>query len=577
MNIFNYFEGIVKAISSDMISNSARGDSSPLSAVSVQIPRDPNHGDMATNAALVLAKVAKKNPRDLAERLVTELCKHNDIETADIAGPGFINLTMKAAFWHSVLDNILTEQKSYGRSTLGAGQKVNVEYVSTNPTGPIHVGHCRGAVFGDSLANLLEFAGFNVCREYYVNDAGAQVDVLAQSAFLRYREALGSDVEEIPDGWYPGDYLKSVGQALADQHGDALLLQDEAEWMPVVRAYAIDAMMDRIREDLQALGIKHDIFFSEKLLHDNKEIDLALKRLDSQGLVYTGVLPPPKGKKPDDWEARPQVLFRATAFGDDVDRPLQKSDGSWTYFASDIAYHYNKYSRNADILINVLGAEHGGYVKRMEAAVTAITDGKAKLDVKLVQIVNLSKNGQQLKMSKRAGTFVTIKDLVDEVGRDVTRFIMLTRRNNDTLDFDFTRVLEQTKDNPVFYVQYAHARAKSVIRAELENNPLVLNEKPDLSLLSRSEEISLIKILANWPRLVDQAAAAHEPHRVAFFLNDLAASVHRYWSRGKEDASLRIRVGDHSLTRARLALAEAVSIVIANGLFIMGVTPLDEM
>lgn len=578
MSIFNIFEDKVKVIISELVTDGSLPEGLPVQNISAQPPRDPSHGDMALNAAMVLAKPAGMKPRDIAEMIAAKLNKVSEIETVEIAGPGFINLRLSGSFWQGVLADILNQKTGYGRSEVGVGQKVNVEYVSANPTGPMHVGHCRGAVFGDSLANLLDFAGFDVCREYYINDAGAQVDVLARSAYLRYREALGEEIGAIPEGLYPGDYLVPVGQALAEEYGDKLKDADEADWLSVVRAHAVEAMMAQIRSDLAALGINHDVFFSEKTLHTNGGINRAVKNLESLGLVYKGVLEPPKGKKPEDWEERPQVLFKATEFGDDVDRPLQKSDGSWTYFAADIAYHFDKYARGYPTLIDVWGADHGGYVKRVEAAVKAMTEGKGTLDVKLVQLVNLFKNGEPFKMSKRAGTFVTLNDVVEEVGRDVTRFIMLTRKNNDSLDFDFAQVLEQTKDNPVFYVQYAHARARSILRTAAKEMPDVMAKDVDLSLLSRSEEIGLIQALAAFPRLVEQAAVAHEPHRVAFFLNDLAASVHQFWSKGKEDPTLRFLIADRpDLTRARMALVEAVSIVIANGLGIMGVTPVEEM
>lgn len=578
MNIFNEFEDIVKQNVSNIIAHQQAPDDLPIDAITVQPPRDPSHGDMATNGAMVMAKPLGVKPRDLADKLVTALSGHKDIAAAEVAGPGFINMTLKPEFWQNVVTDILRQGGDYGRSQLGAGQSVNVEYVSANPTGPMHVGHCRGAIFGDALANVLEAAGYTVCREYYINDAGGQIDVLARSAFLRYQEALGQDIGDIPEGLYPGTYLVPVGEALASQHGDSLLTQDESDWMPVVKAYSVEAMMATIRSDLADLGIHHDVFFSEKALHTNGGINRAIKNLESQGLVYRGVLEPPKGKKPEDWEERPQLLFKATAFGDDTDRPLQKSDGTWTYFAADIAYHYDKFTRGYPELINIWGADHGGYIKRVDAAVRAMSEGKAKLDVKTIQLVNLFKNGEPFKMSKRAGTFVTLNDVVAEVGRDVTRFIMLTRKNNDSLDFDFAQVLEQSKDNPVFYVQYAHARAKSVLRAEKAENPCLFDQSADVSLLNRAEELSLIKVLAAWPRMVEQAAAAHEPHRIAFYLGDLAAAVHQFWAQGKQDPSLRFRLSDDAaLTRARMALVEAVAIVIANGLHIMGVTPLDEM
>src|SRR5690606_4633730 len=477
---------------------------------------------------------------------------------------------------------ILKAGQTYGDSQLGAGEPVNVEYVSANPTGPMHVGHCRGAVFGDALAALLEKAGFKVTREYYINDAGAQVDVLARSAHLRYREALGETVT-IPEGLYPGDYLKPVGAALAKKHGERYRAAPEAEWLPLFRSEAVGAMMDLIRDDLAALNIHHAVFSSEKALHDSGAVQGAFDRLQQRGLIYTGVLEPPKGKTPDDWEPRPQALFKASEFGDDTDRPLKKSDGSWTYFGADIAYHDDKYRRGFRRMIDVWGADHGGYVKRMKAAVKAISNGEADLDVKLVQMVNLLDGGEPVRMSKRAGTFVTLRDVVDEVGKDVVRFIMLTRKNDAQLDFDFRKVTEQSKDNPVFYVQYAHARICSVLRNAKTEVPAIDTADAalagaDMSKLSHPSELTLIKLLAGWPRLVEGAAEAHEPHRVAFFLQEVAAAFHGLWNVGRDDTSVRFLLPDEpELTRARLAMLRAVAVVIASGLSVMGVTPVEEM
>jgi len=553
------------------------------SRVAVEPPRDPSHGHLATNAAMVLAKPAGLRPRGLAELLAGRLRALPSVAEASVAGPGFINLRLDDAFWQGLLGQILHAGPAFGRSARGAGHKVNVEYVSTNPTGPLTVGHARGAVVGDALASLLEAVGYEVCREYYINDAGGQVDTLARSTFLRYREALGEAVGEIPSGLYPGEYLKDVGRALAERDGAAWLDRPEDAWLPALRSFAVDAMMAMIRDDLVALGIRHDVFSSERALVEAKGVEAVLETLEAQGLVYTGTLEPPKGKLPEDWEPRPQTLFRATAFGDDVDRPLRKSDSSWTYFASDMAYHLDKFRRGAEVMIDVWGADHGGYVKRMQAAVQALTGGRARLHVAICQLVTLLRNGEPVRMSKRGGTFVTLRELVEEVGKDVVRFIMLTRKNDAALDFDLDRVVEQTRDNPVFYVQYAHARACSVMRLAAAELPAValdragLAEGP-LNRLTDSDELGLIRTLAGWPRLVESAAEAYEPHRIAFYLYDLAAGFHGLWTKGKDEASLRFLLpGNPELTRARLALVRAVATVIASGLRIFGVEPVEEM
>lgn len=549
----------------------------------VEPPRDPSHGDLSTNAALVLSKDAGMKPRDFAQLLADGLAQLPNVTDVSVAGPGFVNWRLKDDVWREQLRGILAAGTSYGDSDLGAKAKVNVEYVSANPTGPMHVGHGRGAVFGDALSRLLEKAGYAVSREYYINDAGAQVDVLARSAHLRYREALGEDIGEIPSGLYPGEYMKDVGQALAARDDKKWLILPEYEWLAPVRAFAIEQLMALIKEDLAALGINHAVFSSERALVEAGKVNEAFKELESRGLVYKGTLEPPKGKTPDDWEPREQVLFKATQFGDDVDRPLQKSDGSWTYFASDIAYHYDKFNRGFDTMIDVWGADHGGYIKRMQAAVTAITDKQASLDVKICQLVNLTENGQPVKMSKRAGTFVTLRDVVDRVGKDVVRFIMLTRKNDAALDFDLAKVLEQSKDNPVFYVQYAHARAHSVFRNAAEEFADVASDAAslraaDLDRLTDADELALIKLMATWPRLVESAAEAHEPHRVAFYLGDLAAAFHGLWNKGNTDIGARFIVrGDAELTRARLALVRGAATVIAAGLDVLGVTPVEEM
>jgi arginyl-tRNA synthetase len=583
MNIFKKLKDDIVAIVEDL----ARAGSLPAGLetdrVACEPPREAAHGDISTNAAMVLAKPAGMKPRDLAELLISKIKALPGVVGAEAAGPGFINLRLADSVWHARLAELLAEGTAYGDSTMGAGRRVNVEYVSANPTGPMHVGHSRGAVVGDALALLLQKAGFDVTKEYYINDAGAQVDVLARSAHLRYREALGEEIGEIPEGLYPGEYLKPVGVALAGRDGRKWLEVPEAEWLPEVRAFAIDAMMALIRQDLAALGVKHDIFTSERSLVEGGKVEGAKAFLEERGLVYTGVLEPPKGKLPDDWEPRPQTLFRATQFGDDVDRPLKKSDGSWTYFAADIAYHKDKFDRGFAEMIDVWGADHGGYVKRMQAAVKATTDGKGSLDVKLAQLVNLLKDGEPVKMSKRAGNFVTLRDVVEEVGKDVVRFIMLTRKNDAHLDFDLAKVLEQSRDNPVFYVQYAHARCHSVLRHGQEMFPGqdlsggALASGP-LARLADPSEIGLIKQMAGWPRLVESAAEAHEPHRVAFFLYDLAASFHALWNKGKDEAQLRFLLAeDRELSLARLALVRGVAVTIASGLQTFGVVPVEEM
>jgi arginyl-tRNA synthetase len=578
MNLYNHFSDVVlrelKAL--------GLPDGLDLSRVVVEPTRDPKHGDVATNAAMVLAKPAGLNPRQLAEKLKERLAAVADVAKAEVAGPGFLNLTLSADFWRARLKDVLAAGIAYGDSRAGAGRRVNVEYVSANPTGPMHIGHARGAVFGDVLASLMQKVGFDAAREYYINDAGAQVDALARSAYLRYREAHGETIE-IPSGLYPGDYVRDTGEALKARDGGKWLGQTEEDWLPPVRNFAIEQMMAMIKDDLAALGVRHEAFSSERALVGAGAVDRALKTLEDKGLIYVGTLEPPKGKTPEDWEPRPQTLFKATQFGDDVDRPLKKSDASWTYFAADIAYHNDKLRRGFTELIDVLGADHGGYVKRMTAAVRALSDGKANLDCKICQLVNLTEGGQPVKMSKRAGTFVTLRDVVDRVGKDVVRFIMLTRRNDQTIDFDFQKVTEQSRDNPVFYVQYAHARARSVMRLASESirpdllGPVALSQA-NLGRLTDPSEIGLIRALANWPRVVEGAAEAHEPHRLAFYLYDLAAEFHQHWNKGKDDATLRFIVaGEDELTRARLALVQGVATVIASGLRVFGVEPVEEM
>lgn len=585
MNVFAHVEGLINAALEAMKADGVLPADVDLTGVEADTPRDKAHGDIATNAALVLAKRAKMKPRDIAEKLKERLVSDGNIVKADIAGPGFLNLTFKPEFWHGIVATILKEGSDYGRVNVGGGVKTNVEYVSANPTGPMHVGHCRGAVFGDALARLLEFAGYDVTREYYINDAGGQVDVLARSVFLRYREALGQDIGEIPEGLYPGDYLKPVGAALAQEYGDKLLDQDEADWLPVIRAKAIEMMMVMIREDLKALNIQHDVFFSEaSLQQDGRDrIFEAVEALKSKGLIYEGVLPKPKGHDDDIWEEREQTLFRSTEFGDDVDRAIAKSDGSYTYFAGDIGYHFDKLQRGYKHLINVFGADHIGYIKRMKSAVAALSGGEADLDIKVCQLVKLFRAGEPVRMSKRAGTFVTLRDVVDEVGRDPVRFMMLYRKNDASLDFDFAKVTEQSKDNPVFYVQYAHARSSSVIRNAKEainelDTTLEGFKKADLSKLTDAGEIELIKMLAGFPRLIEGAARAHEPHRLAFYLYELASALHGQWARGNDSPHLRfIREDDVGITSARLALIAATRQVISSGLGVLGVEAPDAM
>ena len=583
MNVFADFKNVIGAKIEQIAASGELPGGLDTSRITVEPPRDASHGDVSTNAALVLAKDAGCKPRDFGELLARALAEDEAVTDVEVAGPGFVNLRLSAAFWQSRIAEILRAGVAYGDSSVGAGRRVNVEYVSANPTGPMHVGHARGAVVGDALAGLLTKAGFDVTREYYINDAGAQVDTLARSAHLRYLEALGEDIGDIPDGLYPGDYLKDVGAAIAKRDGEKWRDADEAAWLPEIRAFAIEAMMALIRDDLDALGVHHDLFRSERALVDAGAIDTVVADLESRDLVYMGVLDPPKGKTPDDWEPRPQLLFRATEFGDDVDRPLRKSDGSWTYFASDIAYHKDKFDRGFETMVDVWGADHKGYVKRMQAAVKAVTEGRGALDVRICNLVHLFQDGEPVKMSKRAGTFVTLRDVVDEVGRDVARFIMLTRGNEAALDFDFAKVMEQSRDNPVFYVHYAHARACSVLRAAAAEFPdLALDDaalaKADASLLTDSGELGIIRLLAGWPRQVEIAAEAHEPHRVAYYLSDVAAAFHGHWTRGNENAGLRFILSDEpELSLARLSLVRAVAVVIASGLAVMGVIPVEEM
>src|SRR5262245_10205356 len=558
------------------------------SRVLVEPPRDAGHGDMATNAAMVLAKDAGKKPRELAEAIGAQLKNDPLLDKVEIAGPGFINLPLNRSVWIEALRAAIAAGADYGRSGFGGREKVNVEYVSANPTGPMHVGHGRGAVFGDALANLLAFAAYDVTREYYINDAGNQVEVLARSAYLRYRETLGETIE-IPDGLYPGDYLKPVGAALASEYGDALKRMPESEWLPIVRDRTIGMMMARIRDDLAALNVRHDVFFSERSLAagNGSAVETTIEELRRKGLIYEGRLPPPKGAPVEDWEDREQTLFRATQFGDDVDRPLRKSDGSYTYFASDIAYHRSKFERGFRHLIDVWGADHGGYIKRVQAAVRAVSGGAADLDVKIVQLVKLLRAGEPIKMSKRAGEFVTLREVVDEVGRDAVRFMMLYRKNDAVLDFDLAKVIEQSRDNPVFYVQYGHARCQSVFRNAREVVPdlpreddlrgKVLEAAP-LERLEHEDEMALMKKVAAYPRVVEAAAAAHEPHRIAFYLYELASQFHGLWTLGNNVPYLRFIIfDDPQISMARLALVQGVANVLASGLKLLGVEAPEEM
>src|SRR5690348_1398760 len=565
------------------------GPGADLSRIVVEPPRDATHGDMATNAAMVLAKDAGQKPRELAEAIAEKLRADDNVAKADVAGPGFINLTLKPHVWGEALRAALAAGAEYGKSHIGNNEPVNVEYVSANPTGPMHVGHGRGAVFGDALANLLAFAGFQVTREYYINDAGAQVDVLARSAYLRYREALGEDIGAIPEGLYPGDYLKPVGGALAAEYGAKLTTMSEAQWLPIVRAKAIAMMMDMIRDDLAALNVHFDVYYSERSLIEggSDRVAATIASLRQSGEVYEGRLPPPKGGNLEDWEDREQTLFRSTDFGDDVDRPLKKSDGSYTYFASDIAYHKSKIDRGFRNLIDVWGADHGGYIKRMQAAVKAVSGGEASLDVKIVQLVRLLRAGEPVKMSKRAGEFVTLREVVDEVGRDAVRFDMLYRKNDAVLDFDLAKVIEASRDNPVFYVQYAYARGESVFRNARAITPELPTEsgarakflgQAKLELLRDEGELTILRRIALYPRLIEAAAAAHEPHRVAFYLYELASEFHAQWTRGKDLPHLRFIIqNDPQTTAARLALVEGIVTVLRSGLALLGVGAPDEM
>ncbi|MFS2149697.1 arginine--tRNA ligase [Rhizobium sp. Rhizsp42] len=584
MNLFTDFEARIKTALEQIDLVKEKRSELDFGRIAVEPPRDASHGDVATNAAMVLAKPLGTNPRALAEIITEKLKEDPDVAEVSVAGPGFINVRIAVGYWQRLLASMITAGTDYGRSTMGEGRKVNVEYVSANPTGPMHVGHCRGAVVGDALANLLSFAGFDVTKEYYINDAGSQIDVLARSVFLRYREALGEKIGEIPAGLYPGDYLVPVGEALARDYGVKLHNMPEDQWMPLVKDRTIDAMMVMIREDLEALNVHHDVFFSERTLHANgaAAIRTAINDLTFKGHVYKGTLPPPKGQLPEDWEDREQTLFRSTEVGDDMDRPLIKSDGSYTYFAADVAYFKNKFDRGFSEMIYVLGADHGGYVKRLEAVARGVSEGKAKLTVLLCQLVKLFRDGEPVKMSKRSGDFVTLRDVVEEVGRDSVRFMMLYRKSSEPLDFDFAKVTEQSKDNPVFYVQYAHARCMSVFRQAKEAFP-DLDVSPEtlakaVSGISDPAELQLVAKVAEFPRLVEAAAQSQEPHRVVFYLYDLASSFHAHWNKGKDQVDLRF-INDKSRESSitRLGLVYAVASVLKSGLAIAGTAAPEEM
>ena len=552
-------------------------------SIHVELTRDPAHGDVTTNAAMILAKPSGRKPRELAAMIQAGLKADENITDVEIAGPGFVNLRLKPAFWQARLREILAAGELYGQSTIGQGQSVNVEYVSANPTGPMHIGHARGAVVGDVIANLLTYNGYQVTREYYVNDAGSQIDALARSVYLRYRQALGEEIGAIPEGLYPGSYLIPVGENLAQHYGNQWKNVGKDQWETPMRQMAVTAMMDMIRDDLAMLGVRHDVFFSEYQMTSEGKVGSVFEQLEQQGLIYVGVLDPPKGKKPDDWEPRPQALFKTGNFGDDCDRPLKKSDGAWTYFAADIAYHHDKISRGHDILVNVWGADHKGYVKRLQAAVDALSHGQTTLDVILTDLVHLSQGGQPVKMSKRAGSYVTVRDAIERVGKDVVRFIMLTRKNDQVIEFDLEKAVAQSRDNPVFYVQYAHARCHSLFRlagetfpdADLSRAALL---QADFSILTDRDELALMKKLADWPRVVQQSAVAYEPHRCASYLYDIAAAFHALWTKGREEPGLRfLSPDDEVMTRARLALVRGLCDVIASGLRIFDVKPVKEM
>ncbi|MEM6602669.1 MAG: arginine--tRNA ligase [Pseudomonadota bacterium] len=583
MSVFRNYKYKILAIIRDMQLEGVLPKDIKSSHFSVEPPRDEKHGDLATNIAMIFAKPAGMKPRDLAEIIAEHISKLPGVTKTEIAGAGFINMSLDESEWHKEIATVIRSELDYGRSQIGEGKVVNIEYVSANPTGPLHVGHVRGAVFGDALANLYAYAGYKTIKEYYINDAGTQIDTLAHSVYLRYLEALGEDIGEIPDGYYPGEYLIALGQDLAERYKADLKNYPQDERHPLLCEYSVNMMMRLIKEDLESLSIRHDVFTSEKKMIASGAVEAAISTLLHKELIYEGVLAPPKGKKIEDWEERTQTLFKASAYGDDTDRPLKKSDGNYTYFATDIAYHHDKFKRGADLIVNIWGADHGGYVKRIGAAIKAISDNKAELQVKLCQIVHLYKNGQPYKMSKRSGQFVTLKDIISEVGPDVIRFMMLTRKNDAQLDFDFTKATEQSKDNPVFYVQYAHARVCSVLAKASEElktncNHAEFSAGSDLSLLQDNSEKMLMRKIAQYPRIIEQATEAGEPHRIAFYLGELASMFHAYWNKGKEDINLRFIIPEKpEQTKARLTLIRALSLVIKSGLNILGVKAIDQM
>lgn len=579
MNFFHKFRDDIIKVLNVLTQKGVLPEGLDFEKITTEPPRDPSHGDLATNAAMILAKSAHQNPRELGDLIANELKSLPSVIDVSVAGPGFINFKLSPAFWYQQLSVILEKKEAYASSSIGFGEKINLEYVSANPTGPIHAGHGRVAVVADVLANLLEKVGYHVLREFYVNDAGGQAEKLAKSTHLRYREALGENIDQIPEGYYPGDYLKEVGQALAKRDGEKWLSVPEEEWLEPLREFAVNAMMVKIQEDLALMGIYHETFTSETELHRAGAIEIAIQTLKENGLIYEGVLNPPKGKVIEDWEARPQLLFRSTDFADDVDRPLKKSNGSWTYFAGDIAYHYDKFRRGYVQMIDVWGADHGGYVKRVTSAVNAITQGQGCLDVIICQIVNFTEGGQPIKMSKRAGTFIEVRDVINKVGKDAFRFMMVSRKSDAHLDFDFQKVLEQTRDNPVFYIQYAHARCYSVMRmASVVFPEWEETHVSSFAYLDDIDELQLLKLLAGWPRQVETAALSREPHRLCYYLYDIAQKFHMLWNKGKENTLLRFIVPhNQELTRTRLAMIQGVAYVIASGLHIFGVTPVEEM
>jgi arginyl-tRNA synthetase len=583
MHLFSEYKNHLLNCIQALISEGALPDGLKLDAITLEPPRDATHGDMATNAAMVLAGQAKQNPRKIAELLVEKLRAIKGVSQASIAGPGFINLSISADIWRNMIPEIIANPLAFGDSDFGQNAAINVEYVSANPTGPLHIGHARGAVYGDALARLLAKAGYKVTKEYYVNDAGVQIDMLARSTYLRYREACGEVIGEIPEGLYPGAYLKAAGQAVKAAHGEALLKADEADWLGAIKPIAIDEMLALIKDDLQAIGIKHDVFTSEKALKEAGNVEQAIAQLKSQGHLYMGVLPPPKGVESDDWEAQAQLLFRATDFGDDVDRSVAKPNGDYTYFAGDLALTADKISRGFSQLILMLGADHGGYVKRLQAATLALSDNKVPTDVLLCQLVRLTKNGEPVKMSKRSGNFITVREVLDEVGPDILRFVMLMRKSTQDMAFDLAKVKEQSKDNPVFYVQYAHARAHSLLRLAAKELPdaVALSAKPDADLLahlSHDAELAIIKKLGSFPRMIEQAAIAHEPHRIIYYATELAAMFHELWHVGGDEDGIRfVQSNAPILTAARLSLARAVAGVIASALDVCGVKPVEEL